>query len=442
MENSSEFKLLCIGNCLEEATEMYKTLSYLDKYNTNYDYLFQNACLHGHLEVAKWLLSICPKIDVLDDDKFIFEQICKSGYLDILKFLFEIEPDIIDSINIESLFRISIINGNIDIINWFIEYRTSIKSIIDEEILKIVCNNGYIETAKLILKIRPDIDIHNNEDEIFISSLSEYEKDIILWLIELKPELIEYIIKDIDNLFLNSSSINFEMTKWLYELKPDLYPAENYVEIFKNVLFRKEIKDIEWLFDKKNDINIEIIKNIYLDYIQHFNGLDFNNKLTWLKQKFNIECLFDKTDIFINILVNEINNVDEINNNNIINYYELNKDNIELHKYNNIITKIITHDDNYDFDLIKWYLHLDEKYFKIINCNDEYKEVKFIIINSPNTDYNKNDEICSICHQKECDIYTICEHSYHFDCIKEWLLENDTCPNCRNYLDIDDYFYV
>ncbi|XP_022631567.1 RING-H2 finger protein ATL14-like [Vigna radiata var. radiata] len=44
---------------------------------------------------------------------------------------------------------------------------------------------------------------------------------------------------------------------------------------------------------------------------------------------------------------------------------------------------------------------------------------------------------CAICLEElkngeECVVFSVCGHIFHFDCIKHWLEEKPTCPNCRH----------
>lgn len=63
--------------------------------------------------------------------------------------------------------------------------------------------------------------------------------------------------------------------------------------------------------------------------------------------------------------------------------------------------------------------------------------VKIIIVNKPNK-YFKNNDSCSICLEKmilneEKDIVSMdCEHTFHKECIIEWLKIKHMCPVCRN----------
>ena len=43
-------------------------------------------------------------------------------------------------------------------------------------------------------------------------------------------------------------------------------------------------------------------------------------------------------------------------------------------------------------------------------------------------------EICSICWSPEVNHTTICNHKFCESCISRWLLEHNTCPNCRTEL--------
>ena len=68
------------------------------------------------------------------------------------------------------------------------------------------------------------------------------------------------------------------------------------------------------------------------------------------------------------------------------------------------------------------------------------RTVRIMIVENPNK-YFKNDstDTCPICIEEmkiepgqEDLAYMNCEHTYHKDCIVEWLKINSTCPICRN----------
>ena len=66
---------------------------------------FRSACEKGHLEVAKWLLSLKPDIDISANEEYAFKFACKNGHLEVAKWLctlnetYYIEIDISGRIN-------------------------------------------------------------------------------------------------------------------------------------------------------------------------------------------------------------------------------------------------------------------------------------------------------------------------------------------------------
>ena len=77
---------------------------------------------------------------------------------------------------------------------------------------------------------------------------------------------------------------------------------------------------------------------------------------------------------------------------------------------------------------------LDELYLKLTVLDIEVKEVDKELLKS----LKNSETICSICIQdfklKDNIGITECDHNYHKECIDEWYLTNDTCPNCRRKL--------
>ncbi len=40
---------------------------------------------------------------------------------------------------------------------------------------------------------------------------------------------------------------------------------------------------------------------------------------------------------------------------------------------------------------------------------------------------------CSICLEGETNCITVCQHYFHFDCLKEWTKHKTFCPNCKAF---------
>ena len=57
------------------------------------------ACTYGHLEIAKWLLSIKSDINISSkkesfDNEKAFQGACSHSYLEVAKWLLSVKPDI------------------------------------------------------------------------------------------------------------------------------------------------------------------------------------------------------------------------------------------------------------------------------------------------------------------------------------------------------------
>ena len=58
------------------------------------EYAFRYACENGHLETAKWVLSVKPSINISADEEYVFRDACENGHLETAKFLLSVNPSI------------------------------------------------------------------------------------------------------------------------------------------------------------------------------------------------------------------------------------------------------------------------------------------------------------------------------------------------------------
>jgi hypothetical protein len=75
--------------------------------------LFCIACESGKLDIAKWLLSIVPDINIRADEDFSFKKACENNHPKVVKWFVSLKPEIYsyelereDERNITILFRI------------------------------------------------------------------------------------------------------------------------------------------------------------------------------------------------------------------------------------------------------------------------------------------------------------------------------------------------
>jgi len=149
-------------------------------------------------------------------------------------------------------------NGNISMI---IEYLDEIKDIkkINKEVLEIMfmqsCEFGHIEIAKLLLKIRPELNISCEDNYAFNYACINNHLDIAQWLYSINPNIpmIDIEMKNNEiispiNLALENKSI--DIIDWIKEVKNlnihcEFYPKFNYVlfdcgEFLPIEIFEKE----------------------------------------------------------------------------------------------------------------------------------------------------------------------------------------------------------
>jgi len=82
-------------------------------------------------------------------------------------------------------------------------------------------------------------------------------------------------------------------------------------------------------------------------------------------------------------------------------------------------------------------------YFKYLKYKNKYlKQGGSVDIIDPASDLastiiGRCKDICEVClsNDEKLDYLTLCGHCFHKECIKPWILNKETCPICRIYLD-------
>ena len=140
------------------------------------DEAFIFSCRYGHLELAKWFLTIKPTIDISARNEYVFIRTCRNGHLDVAKWLLAIKPTINISAEDEYAFRTSCANGRLEICKWLLSVKPTINISVDNESAFIwSCCNGHLELAKWLYSI------NNNPDKY---TLTIDNNKIIYWNIK------------------------------------------------------------------------------------------------------------------------------------------------------------------------------------------------------------------------------------------------------------------
>lgn len=192
------------------------------------NHLFQCVCKRGHIEVAKWLYTLNPAINILNDDHCAFVYACSNyNALNLLKWLYSLPT-----------FKITIN-----------QYQKAFFH---------ACTSGGIEIAQWLYNIEPNINIYHNDNYAFIWS-TYFQLDVSQWLYTLDPTIIQSI--DVMKIF-NSACYRGVLhgAKWFYEIVPTIHSQiEMNFHNYPTGLIRN-YDMIRWLYTIKPTLQINTLK--------------------------------------------------------------------------------------------------------------------------------------------------------------------------------------
>ena len=100
--------------------------------------------------------------------------------------------------------------------------------------------------------------------------------------------------------------------------------------------------------------------------------------------------------------------------------------------------------------VIVWYksyfryrgIHASLTWHRRISVNDVENVLQNKFIKANDNEIEDNSEFCFCMEEKEDEIVELlCKHKFHISCISNWLVQNNSCPNCRkeNIIVRDDF---
>lgn len=81
-------------------------------------FCFLEVCRKGYLEVAQWLVSVYPLIDIEVSDHYAFRTAASMGHLEIIMWLFTLYKEVPIEI-LDKSFKEASINNQINVVTWF-----------------------------------------------------------------------------------------------------------------------------------------------------------------------------------------------------------------------------------------------------------------------------------------------------------------------------------
>jgi hypothetical protein len=168
--------------------------------------VFINACLNGHLELAKWSSEIKPTINISYDCLFRFT--CFYGHLEVAKWLLEIKPRLIISACDELAFRYACQCGHLEVAKWLLVIKPTINiSACSEVAFRYACQSGHLELAKWLFEICQTINISTDNEYAFKIACLRHHLEVVKWFHTLYPEIYNYEVMNDEIICLINKSI-------------------------------------------------------------------------------------------------------------------------------------------------------------------------------------------------------------------------------------------
>ncbi len=192
------------------------------------------ACIFGHLDVAQWLLRTKPDINIFDNKNYPFYFACKFNHLDIAQWIYSLGPE-----------KINLQTANTAFVT--------------------ACNNGNLEFAQWVKSIQPDLEIIFNCNEVKDESDNEVENEN-----EYDNHISIFVIA--------CSSGNYELVKWLFEIRPnEKLSEETAIDAFIHACHHGSLEIAKLILEKKPDLNFRadndyVFKNTWLQFCDDVDG--------------------------------------------------------------------------------------------------------------------------------------------------------------------------
>lgn len=151
------------------------------------DVAFQLACRNGHLEVAKWLVSLNQGIDVHARQNWAFTTSCFNNRLEVCKWLRSLDKGIYKQIPANAFVHVCE-NGHLDVAKWLLSLDEGDDATNAHAKISVAfqncCCDGRLEVAKWLWSLKTNITV-STRDDAFRRSCANGHLEVADWLASL-----------------------------------------------------------------------------------------------------------------------------------------------------------------------------------------------------------------------------------------------------------------
>ena len=213
----------------------------------NHDYLLV-AAKHNHIELVKLIINT----KTIDDLTYsnVFLNFCAFGHLESAKWILTINSTIRDTIN-NSTLDLAINNGHLSICEWLFDIIRDIDN--EEELFIRAVSRGHLELAKWLHTKCDPITLNKLCPDIFWQACISGNILMTDWILDIVPSIMivdKYVC-------LACELGHLELAKWLYERNSSMKDIDGYT--MNKIISKGYDEIIVWIVETFPSVEVSLI---------------------------------------------------------------------------------------------------------------------------------------------------------------------------------------